>query len=305
MNPDSPRVLVTGGTGFIGGNLVKGLVAGGYETVCLVREQTEPGLLAELSVEIRRGDITDLRSLIEACTGVDVVVHLAAATSSESRDREKSFLVNVVGSQNVIDACRATQVKKAIFLGTQANNQGAYATSKREAENLFRDSEIEAVIIRPSLVYGPGGGGLLAGISRLISKLPVVPIVGSGEYPMKPIFVGDVTRVIMQCIDGDFVGKEYLISGPTTLPYRRFIDELERAMGLRKLKFSVPYPLVLVGIFLASFVLKNLPLSVDTLRGLVNPQVHDSKDAEKDLGFAPLDLDAGLQMTFAGAETER
>lgn len=293
------KVLVTGATGFIGSQLVKDLAAANYEVVAFVRRTGNLDSLKRLDIKVRHGDITNLRSLIEACQGVDIVIHLAAITSSEGIDYEKSFQVNAVGSQNLIDACKINHVKRVIFMGTQSDNPGAYATTKREAEKLFLDSGLNVTAIKPSLVYGPGGRGLIPGIIQFIKRFPVIPIVGTGQYKMKPIYVGDVTQAIIKCIEKDNTESEYLISGITTLPYCQFMDEIVKVMGLKRMKVYVPYFLVFLGVALVSIPLKNFPITIDTLRGLVNPRVYESEAAEKDLGFAPLSLEEGLMRTFA------
>ena len=293
------KVLVTGATGFIGSQLVKTLVAANYEVVAFVRRTGNLDSIKRLDIKVRHGDITNLRSLIEACQGVDIVIHLAAITSSEGIDYEKSFQVNAVGSQNLIDASKINHVKRVIFIGTQSDNPGAYATTKREAEKLFLDSGLNVTVIKPSLVYGPGGRGLISGIVQFIKKFPVIPIVGTGKYKMKPIYVFDVTQAIIKCIEKDNTKSEYFISGVTTLPYCQFIDEIVKVMELKRIKVYVPYFLTFLGVTLVSIFWKSFPITIDTLRGLVNPRVYDSEAAEKDLGFTPLGLEEGLRRTFA------
>lgn len=292
-------VLVTGATGFIGSQLVRDLAGSGYRVGALIRKTTASEHLRKRGIDISYGDITDLRSLIEACKGIDVVVHLAALTSSAGRDYERSFMVNVVGSQNLIDACKINQVKKVIFVSTQADNPSAYATTKRQAEKLFRDSDLDVAIIKSSLVYGPLVKGLFGGMTQFMRRFPIIPIVGSGRYPMKPIYVGDVTQAIISCIERDDLKTEYFISGPTELTYSQYVGVIAKAMGLRRGKVRVPYFLTFVGVSIVSQFLKRFPITTDTLKGLVNARVYDSTEAEEDLGFAPLPLEEGLRRVFA------
>jgi len=299
------KILITGATGFIGTHLVQDLVKTAYEVAVLARKTSNSEPLKNLGIDIRYGDVTDLRSMIQACKGVDIVVHLAALISSKGIDYEESFLVNVVGSQNLIDACRINQVKKIIYMGTQSDNPGIYATTKRKAEELFRDSGLNITIIKPSLVYGFGGKGLFGSMVKFIKKLPVIPIVGSGKYPMKPIYVSDVTQAIISCMEGDNLKTEYFISGPQEIAYSKFIDAIAEAMGLRKTKLHIPYFLIFLGVSFVSMFLKNFPFTIDTLKGLLNPRVYDSKEAEDDLSFMPITLEEGLKRTFAQIEGKK
>lgn len=223
-------------TGFIGRALSDELLSSGYEVVGLARRKEGLKGLEEKGLQIRLGDVCGLPSLLKTINNVDAVIHLAAATSLESTDYDKSFLINVLGSQNVIDASRINSIKKVIYLGTQSDNLGAYATTKREAERLFRGSDLDWVVISPSLVYGPGSKGLFASMVGFIRKSPVMPIVGTGNYPMRPIYIGDVIWTIKKCLETNVARREYFISGPEVITYRRFMEEIARALRRKPLK---------------------------------------------------------------------
>ncbi|NQT74347.1 MAG: NAD-dependent epimerase/dehydratase family protein [Chloroflexi bacterium] len=292
-------ILVTGGTGFAGHKLVADLIADNFNIVVLARQKSSVESLRRMGAEIRYGDITNLRSLIEACKGIGTVVHLAASTSSKGADYETSFMVNVVGTQNVIDACKVNGIRKIIYMGTQSDNPGAYATTKRQAEKLLQDSGLEVITLKPSLIYGPGGQGLFGDMVSFIEKMPVIPIVGSGKYPMKPIYVGDVANVTSSCLKRDNLKTEYFISGPEEIYYKNFLDFIGNAMGLKTRKIHIPYWIVFAGVAIVCRIYKGFPITADTLRGLVNPKVYDSNDAERDLDFRPVSLEKGLRLTFA------
>ena len=293
-------ILVTGATGFIGSQLVKDLTEVGYPVVALARKTGNLEGLRSSGVEIRQGDITDLRSVVAASRNTDVAIHMAAITSAGGADYEKSFQANIVGSQNLIDACRTNGVKRIVYIGTQSDNTGAYATTKRGAEKLFIESGLDITILRPSLVYGPGGKGMVHTMSEFVRKYPVIPMVGTGNYMMRPIYVGDVSQAIMRSIERDPARTAYNISGSVTLSFREFIERVADVMGVRRTKVRVPYSLTFLGLAAVSAFWRSFPLTVDSLRGLVNPRVHDSDDAAEDLDFRPIDLDEGLRKTFAG-----
>ncbi len=299
------KILVTGATGFIGSHLVHELVRSGHKVAVLARKNSSVEHLNNLGVDVRYGDVTDLLSVIEACKGVDTVIHLAAITSSEGTDYEESFLVNVVGSQNVIDACKINQVSRIIYMGTQSDNPGAYARTKRKVEELFRDSGLNVTIIKPSLVYGPGDKGLFSSMAKFIKKFPVIPIVGSGKYPMKPIYVGDVTKAITSCLERSDLKTVYFLSGPEEITYSQWMDAIAKAMGLKRIKLRIPYFLIFLGVRFVSMFFKKFPVTVDTLKGLVNPRTYDSRQAEDDLGFMPLTLQEGLKKTFTQVVAEK
>ena len=298
-------ILVTGASGFIGRHLVGELVSRGYDVAMLARQTSDISALQRTQSKVIYGDITHLRSLVEACEGIDAVVHLAAMTSSgEGSDYEKSFQTNVVGCQNLIDACKLNQVSRIIHVSTQSDNSGAYATTKRHAEVLFRESGLNVTIVKPSLVYGSGDRGLFGSMTKFIDRFPVIPIVGSGNYPMRPIYVGDVAQSIISCLEKDGSGGEYLISGPEEVSYSQYLDSIAQAMGLTRKKVHIPYPVVFAGVSFVSLFWKGFPISVDTLKGLVNPRVYDSEAAERDLAFGPIPLEEGLRRAFSIAPEE-
>ncbi len=293
------KVLITGVTGFIGKHLAAELLSSGYEVAGLVRRKEGLEELEEKGLEVMLGDVRDFASLLEVMKGMNAVVHLAAATSVDSTNYEKSFLVNVLGSQNVIDACRIAGVRKAIYLGTQADNPGAYATTKREAEKLFRESDLDWVIMKPSLVYGSGNKGLSARMVGFMKRFPFIPIVGTGRQLMCPIYVEDVVWTVESCLEKEVAKREYFISGPEPITYCRFMEEIGRALGLRRIKVYIPAFLLHLALRLSSLVLgKFLPITADTLKGLTNARVYANNLAEKELGFNPTPLREGLRRSF-------
>jgi NADH dehydrogenase len=291
------RVLVTGASGFIGRHVVRALAEHGDAVVAFGRSQTRLESPSP-NVEIVTGDITDARAVIAATAGCTHVVHLAAMTSSAGTDYHAAARVNLVGTKNVLDACAQEGVERLVVVGTQSENPGAYARTKREADDLVRVSNVPHVLLNPSLVYGPGAAGLFGSIARAAKKLPVVPVIGSGEYPVRPVFIDDVAAAIVRALGVERPLEQYFLSGPESLPFRDFLAAIGRAQGKAKPGVRVPYPLVALGIRSAEAVRLKLPVTSDTLRGLVNPRIHDSLPAERDLDFRPTPLAEGLRRSF-------
>lgn len=289
-------VLVTGATGFIGRRLVRALVERGEHVIAMVRGSRIPWASGRIDEVI--GDVTELRAVIRAAQGATRIVHLAGMISLRGTSYDAAFRTNVVGTRNVLDAARLAGASRVVVLGTQSENPGAYATTKRQADELVLSSDVPHVVLRPSLVYGPDAGGVFAAVARLVRKLPVVPLVGTGEHPLAPVFVDDVCAAVCEAVARKDVGPQYHLSGPRVVTFRRFVELVAEAQGSRRVFVPVPYRLVAMGIGAAERLRVPLPLTSDTLQGLVHPRIHPNDDAARDLGFRPIDLEEGLRRTF-------
>lgn len=294
---DGP-VLVTGASGFIGRHLVRDLVDDGQKVLAFARRAPSDLYRGSLLVKEVRGDITDLRALIRAAEQAASVVHLAGMISLRGTSHAAAFRTNVVGTLNILDAARIAGTRRLVVLGTQSDNKGAYAQTKRQADHLVLGSDVPHVVLRPSLVYGPGAGGVFGAVAALVRRLPVIPLIGGGNYPMAPIFVADVSRAIREALTRKTLRPEYSLSGPTVITFREFVEAVAEAQHIKRRLVSIPYPLVALGIGLAEKLHLPLPVTSDTLQGLVHPTLHDPSEAMQDLGTRPIDLEEGLRRTF-------
>lgn len=285
------RMAVTGAGGFIGRATVSEAARRGLDVVAIVRpgssHRPSRGTIVEADVLNREA----LSTLFAGCTAV---VHLAAVTSSAGRSGE-SFRVNVAGSHSAASAARAAGVSTFIYLGSQASNEGDYAATKRKAEAAIRAAGVEPIILRPSLVYGQGEYGLFARIVKLVRSFPVVPLIGGGRYPMRPIHVNDVAAAILGAVRHGAAGASYDLSGRSEILFRDLLVAIGEATG-RRLRF-VPVPVgpSLVASVVATRLWKGFPATPDMIRGLTNPVVLDGGVAECALGFRARPIEEGLR----------
>jgi len=172
------KVAITGASGHIGANLVRELIARGYEVVVLIRESSRA--LDGLDVVRAYGDLSDRESLCRAFRGVDQVYHLAAYISIQAGENEKLERVNIEGTRNVLEACGLEGVSTLIhfstihalklepfdqpvteenpLLGTRTGHGGDYDFSKAQADSLVRQNNcdsLETRIVYPTAVFGP------------------------------------------------------------------------------------------------------------------------------------------------------
>jgi predicted dehydrogenase/nucleoside-diphosphate-sugar epimerase len=296
------KIFVTGASGFIGAHLVSALIEAGYEVVALVRPTSDTARLRQSAAQLLVGDITDLASLSEGLAGCRAAVHLAAATGIP--DRQESRRVTVGGTQNLIAACKEQGVERIIAMSTITAGReqvGAYGETKREADSLLLASNLAVTILRPSLVYGPGAAGLFGKMVDYVEKLPAVPVIGSGNYALQPVYVADVAQAVVRCLERpETAGKIYDLVGPDDVTFNQFIDLILAEMGQRKPKAHLPVGLCLLGARALALVMPRPPISVDNIIGMNQETPYDREPAGRDLGFAPLDLRRGLQATLHG-----
>lgn len=179
----------------------------------------------------------------DALKGADTVVHLAASTGKLSaREHQR---VNVIGTKALVDSCRENGVRRLMFLSTIAvkfpDKRGyPYAQSKSDAEEIVRRSGLEFVILRPTIVGGPGSP-VFAGLTRL-ALLPVLPLFNGGRALVQPIHVQDLARFVLSVLDEDpFVGDTLEFGGPQVVAIKSLLEGLRiRIKGRIGRAISIP-----------------------------------------------------------------
>jgi nucleoside-diphosphate-sugar epimerase len=240
------------------------------------------------------GSLDDFRTLDQAVRGVDVVVHLAAAT--HARDPRTYEIVNTRGTANLVRAAERAGVQRFVHASTRAISVkgGAYSVSKLHAEAIVRRSAVEHTILRLAEVYGGGGQ---VGIDRIVDAArrgASVLIVGDGSDRICPIHVDDAVAAVSAAVDAPTAaGKEYTIGGGC-LTVLDFVAACQGAFGSDSRLIRVPTRVVGVAAWAARLL--PLPLYPDQLQRLQSPKDDPSPEAASDLGFEPRPLSEGLAM---------
>ena len=290
------NVLVTGAAGFIGQRVVERLSDAGHRVVALAR--TPRGRILKLEgVKVVAADVTDAAALEKACAGCEAVVHLANATGIA--DARLVHEVNVGGTEKLLAAAKQAGVRRFVFVSSISANRaqlGPYGATKRIAEDRVRASGLPYVILRPSLVYGPGGVGLVASLTGWLLGLPAVPVIGSGEIELDPVHMDDVCTVIGECLTRDDVlGKDYDLLGPDRVTFNQFLQRLSDGLGVKKPFVHIPGWFAMLAARGFGLVSKRPPISVDNVLGTISPAHVDRVGAPRDFRIAWTPLDAGLE----------
>lgn len=286
-------ILITGASGFVGKNLLKNLVNRNMKVRALVRDKNK--IDDSNKCEILEGDLLDKRSLDKATQNVDIVVHLAAIIKSSNT--KELMNVNVQGTKNLVVFCNKNKVKKIIYvssLDAGLSNTSVYGRSKRLGEAIIEDSGIDYIILRPSLIYGKNSKDIIM-LSELIRKLPLVPVIGNGKSKIQPVYVEDVSGVIIKLIYSKIKNKMYYIAGEEMISMNDLINEIADLYSKRVIKIHIPLWALWLPIKLYSFVFKSSSINYDSLKLLNKDKICDISDIKKDLKFKPISFDDGLK----------
>ena len=289
------RVLVTGGTGFVGPAIVSRLVEDGHTVRVL--EHTA-GSSAELpSQEAVDGSMTDAESLRRAVEGQDAVVHLVAIITGRPDDFRR---VMEEGTRDLVAAARDAGVRRFVLmsaLGTSEETKDLvpYYRAKWQMEQDVKASGLEHVIFRPSFVFGREGGAL-AQFKRIAKLAPVTPIVGPGTQRIQPIWVDDVAAYFAAgLVKPEAANRTFELGGPDTVTWNEFWSRLKRALGARRPSVHLPFGLMR----LQASVLEKLPrppVTRDQLTMLAaGDNVVSNTDAVDTFGLPLVSLDEQLR----------
>lgn len=288
-------ILVTGASGFVGSHLVNKLAARGTSVRALIRNPDKAGRLPE-GVEAARGDISDRESLVRAASGCEAVIHLVGIIQEGPGYTFRS--VHVEGTGNMLAAAKeAGTVRHFIYqssLGTSKDAKGGYFRTKYQAEELVKASGLDYTVTRPSIIYGPGGD-FITKMVQLFRQGPVVPIIGSGEGRLQPVFIDDLTEAIAKVVlNPEYFGRTLELGGPEQLTFNQIMEQIKAALGSRKGFVHLPLSMMLPVVSAMEKFMPNPPVTTDQIAMLQRDNVC-SLDDMKALGITPVRFADGLK----------
>jgi len=257
------KILVTGGTGFVGSRIVHALRAEGRDVRALVRRPERGAHLASLGVELATGDVTDPASLAAAADGCTHVVHLVAILKGKPHDFER---VMTRGTQNVIAAAKGAGSERFVLmsaLGTTVTTKDVvpYFGAKFAMEQDTIMSGLEYTIFRPSFVFGRGGA--LATFMKQVKYSPIVTVIGSGKQRVQPIWIDDVAEHFARALDTPAAAnKTFEIGGPDIVTWDELYRTIAKVLGKRRALAHIPASLARSGALATQWIPK-APLSAD------------------------------------------
>ncbi len=320
------KVFVTGGTGFIGGSVVRQLRARGDDVVALVRNPAKGQALEELGCTLVAGDLNDERAIRAGIEGCDAAIHAAAVyeVGIPASARPAMREANVGGTERVLGAALAAGIAKVVYVSTvgvfgdthgqivdesyehpaEESFNSEYEKTKWEAHQVARrliGEGLPGVIVQPGGVYGPGDtssiGALLA--QFLSGRMPLIPFP---ELGMCLSHVEDIAGGIILALDKGTVGETYIISGPVTT-VREAIEIVAAETGKKAPKRAMPVGLMKALTPIGPLVGKvmgqppNLRELIASADGVTFWATHEK--ATRELGYEPRGLEEGMRATLA------
>jgi uncharacterized protein YbjT (DUF2867 family) len=298
--------MVTGGSGFLGGFVLREAARRGYEVAALTRSPAAAAAVRTLGARPVGGDLAArgpaaAAALAEAFSAGDVLVNLASLGFGDA--------------PAIVAAAERAQVRGAVFVSTTAVTTTLPAASKRvrlAAEQRIAESGLDWIILRPTMIYGAPGDRNLSRLLPLLCRVPVLPVPGGGHL-QQPVHVADVAHAVLAAAEliaagrtgavaaspgparGRPGGVTYDLAGPVPLTFGELLRTAGQAVGSRTRFVPVPLPPVLAAARGYELVSRSPRIRAEQVRRLAEDKAFGIRPAARDLGFAPRSFAAGIR----------
>ncbi len=248
------RIALFGASGFIGRYVVRDLARGGAVIAACGRHPSSAGFLRPMGdvgqIAPFSADLGDERALAAVVAGADAVVNLVGILYEHGKQHEhgkqRFDLVHHRGPARLAAVAKSAGVKRFVHVSALAadlNSSSAYASSKAEGEAAVRAAFPSAIILRPSLVFGPEDN-FFNRFASLARFSPVLPLIGGGATKFQPVYVGDVAAAIAAALSRDDTeGKTYELAGPAVFTMRQLFELMLHVIGRPRQMVSIPFGL--------------------------------------------------------------
>ena len=313
------KILVTGGTGFIGSNLVMALLKKRYVIKCLVRNDSRTHFLDKMGIELTFGDVTDLASLRKAVKDVSVVFHLAGILGKWGIPNYLYSNIHAWGTRKILSTCIAQGVSRFIYCSTSGvlgpirdppasesapyhpSNIYEYVKTEAEKEVLNRKEELDVTVIRPGLIYGPRDMHTLPLFKSIKNRRFF--IIGNGKALLHPTYIEDLNQGFILCLENKkSIGEIYLIVGEKYVTVNEFINIISKNLGLKTSWIHAPIWIARAFAEMAEFAGTVLrfepPLTCSKVRFFTENRAFTYSKIKRDLGYKPVKLEEGIRKTI-------
>ncbi len=265
--PIDTLVTVFGGSGFLGRQVVRQLARRDYRVRVAVRR---PDLVGHLQPLGRVGQIMPVQanlrfpdSVAAAMRGAQIAINLVGILAPSGRQRFDAVHVRGAGAVAEAAAAVGAQLIHVSAIGADAASESAYARTKAEGEQAVRDALPDAVVVRPSVMFGPDDQ-FTNRFATLARMSPFLPLVGGGATRMQPVFVGDVAQAIAAAVEGRAqAGATYELGGPEVMTMREILAFILKTIERERALVTLPFALARLQAYLLQFAPQPFTLTPD------------------------------------------
>jgi nucleoside-diphosphate-sugar epimerase len=296
------KILLPGGAGLVGQNLVARLKAKGYtDIVVLDKHRANLAALQEVQPDITAeyADLAEPGDWQRHFEGAEIVVMLQAQIGGN--DYQDFVRNNLDATRLILDCIKQYNIPYLVHISSSVVESSAddfYTNTKKEQEKIVLDSGIPCPVLRPTLMFGWFDRKHLGWLSRFMKKVPVFPIPGHGRYMRQPLYVGDFCNIIISCIENRVKDGIYNISGHEKIDYVDMIREIKRTSGATALIVKIPYSLFHALLWIWALFDKKPPFTTQQLAALIAKDEFEVIDWPGIFGVPYTPYAAALQETF-------
>ena len=269
---NASKVVLPGGAGLVGQNLVARLKAKGYSNIIVLDKHTENLAILKRTqpdITVEYADLAEPGEWQQHFAGADVVVMLQAQIGGN--DYQEFVRNNVDATALILEQVKLHNIPRLIPISSSVVVSVAddfYTNTKKDQERMVLESGIPCPILRPTLMFGWFDRKHLGWLSRFMKKVPVFPVPGHGRYLRQPLYVGDFSNIIINCIERPEINGIFNISGHENVDYIDIIREIKRATRASTVILKIPYHLFYALIWTWGLFDKNPPFTTQQLASL-------------------------------------
>jgi nucleoside-diphosphate-sugar epimerase len=266
------KIVLPGGAGLVGQNLVARLKDKGYHDIIVIdKHRTNLEVLGRVQPDVKTvlADLAESGDWERHFEGANAVVMLQAQIGGN--DYQEFVRNNVDSTRLILELVRRYKIENLVHISSSVVESVAddfYTNTKKDQEKLVLDSGIPCPVLRPTLMFGWFDRKHLGWLSRFMQKVPFFPIPGHGRYMRQPLYAGDFCNVIISCIEGRVKQGIYNISGHEKVDYIDIIREIKRATRSRTPIVKIPFRAFYAALWVWGLFDKNPPFTTQQLAAL-------------------------------------
>jgi len=281
------RLLVVGGSGFLGGHVLREAARQGHQVVALARSAAAARSVEGDGADPIAGDLDDARSLDEAFSAArcDALACLASLGHGHG--------------PGIVAAAEEAGIPRVVFVSTTAVTTTLHPPTKQirlAAEQQIRSSGLDWTILRPTMIYGGAGDRNLSRLLRLLSRTPVLLVPGNGKCLHQPVHVADVATAVLSALQrATAIGSVYNVAGPEPLPFSELLRTCAHTVGSRTRLVRVPLTPLVTLTRGYEWLSRHPRISAEQLLRLAEDKAFGIDDAIRDLGYTPRSFADGIR----------